>query len=484
MMTKNKTIILKVLVIALAILIPVIGMIVYMMSQGLTFDQIYIPSSYWNDELFYYKQIEGVIKYGHPQGCFGYMESQALYGNFAAWNFTNILPFALVGKIFGWNPYTPIWFNMFIWIVALILFALLIKPSLIQQLYIMGFFVAYSIFDRYMFSVTPEVTVAAFLFICMIFAYSYYKNDKLRYLVLCNVFLLYPVIMQGYCAIFGIIIVAILLKKKRYLSLLVQILLVIAAVVVFVEIHKYFAAPAFSEIFTLESLTSPKLFFGKIITGWSETLGFIKLAYQGQSMRGVWYLIYFLLGVLIIAFLIEKRNLISLSILITYIGLIMSMWVLNSAAEGSRKLMASTMIGFIFILYFLRFDITKIAVIIITGVVVWSSNDVFYINLPQKNEELAARIESHNLDELMPISEDCWDNTVIWPLSTGHNEFYNLPAGFGISCCYDDYIYNNFDDVKSKYIAVQEGNDLDIFLQDRNCEKIATEGSVNIYSLR
>ena len=31
-----------------------------------------MPDSYWNDELLYYKQVEGILKSGVPGGVFGY----------------------------------------------------------------------------------------------------------------------------------------------------------------------------------------------------------------------------------------------------------------------------------------------------------------------------------------------------------------------------------------------------------------------------
>ena len=54
-----------------------------------------------------------------------------------------------------------------------------------------------------------------------------------------------------------------------------------------------------------------------------------------------------------------------------------------------------------------------------------------------------------------------YDNTVIWIIGdyigddlyiTEYRELFALPPGIGISCCYPDYILNNFSELKSRYI--------------------------------
>ena len=40
-------------------------------------------TSQWNDELFYFKQVEAIINYGFPRGYYGFNESKALSLSFA-----------------------------------------------------------------------------------------------------------------------------------------------------------------------------------------------------------------------------------------------------------------------------------------------------------------------------------------------------------------------------------------------------------------
>ena len=52
---------------------------------GVPFGQIYLPASAWSDEVYYVKQLSAVVTHGAPQGYFGFNESHAEVGRFAAW---------------------------------------------------------------------------------------------------------------------------------------------------------------------------------------------------------------------------------------------------------------------------------------------------------------------------------------------------------------------------------------------------------------
>ena len=59
-------------------ILPLVCCLVYCGVQGRSLGEVYPPCSEWNDELFYYKQVEGIVNYGYPQGYFGFNESHAL----------------------------------------------------------------------------------------------------------------------------------------------------------------------------------------------------------------------------------------------------------------------------------------------------------------------------------------------------------------------------------------------------------------------
>lgn len=81
---------------ALLALLPLLCAMARCAVQGGSIGQVYLPGSQWNDELFYYKQVEGIITYGYPQGFFGFNESHALKLSFAAWSPVLVFPLSLI----------------------------------------------------------------------------------------------------------------------------------------------------------------------------------------------------------------------------------------------------------------------------------------------------------------------------------------------------------------------------------------------------
>lgn len=47
-------------------MLPLLCCLVRTAAEGRSIGQVYLPSSEWNDELFYFKQVEGIVNYGFP----------------------------------------------------------------------------------------------------------------------------------------------------------------------------------------------------------------------------------------------------------------------------------------------------------------------------------------------------------------------------------------------------------------------------------
>ena len=65
-------------------LVPVLLCIITCAIDGKWVGEVYIPSSTWNDELYYYKLVEAILEHGYPMGYYGFNESHALKLSFAA----------------------------------------------------------------------------------------------------------------------------------------------------------------------------------------------------------------------------------------------------------------------------------------------------------------------------------------------------------------------------------------------------------------
>ena len=83
---------------------------------GVSLGKIYLPASAWSDEVYYAKQLSAVVTHGVPQGYFGFNESHAEIGRFAAWGPAVFYLYAIPGLIFrGQNAF--LYCNLF-WVLA------------------------------------------------------------------------------------------------------------------------------------------------------------------------------------------------------------------------------------------------------------------------------------------------------------------------------------------------------------------------------
>lgn len=111
-------------------LLPLLCCLVRTAAEGRSIGQVYLPSSEWNDELFYFKQVEGIVNYGFPRGYFGFNESHALQLSFAAWSPVLVFPWILWGLLFGWNLLSPVICNIVLLTITMFVFVWLVKAHL------------------------------------------------------------------------------------------------------------------------------------------------------------------------------------------------------------------------------------------------------------------------------------------------------------------------------------------------------------------
>jgi hypothetical protein len=126
--------------------------------------------------------------------------------------------------------------------------------------------------------------------------------------------------------------------------------------------------------------------------------------------------------------------------------------------------------------------------------------DPYDYQIPFRNDALVADMERTTADfreklELNMENVPNYDNDVIWVVydfdaETGEQSMinyqilYGVPEGFGINCCYPDYIIENFGDLQCKYIFTLAGGEIDEICKARNLEVI-TQGLNGIcYKLR
>nr|WP_304968390.1 hypothetical protein [uncultured Acetatifactor sp.] len=159
-------------------LVPLLCCVAYCAAQGRWIWEVYLPSSQWNDELFYYKQVEGILSHGYPQGYFGFNESHALKLSFAAWSPVLVFPWVIWGLLFGWNLASPVLCNIFLLSLACFLYVWLVRPSWRQLGMVALLFGLYNNFARYMLSGMPEAICFAMVILFYGAAVNYLRRRK------------------------------------------------------------------------------------------------------------------------------------------------------------------------------------------------------------------------------------------------------------------------------------------------------------------
>lgn len=183
-------------------LLPLLCCLVRTAAEGRSIGQVYLPSSEWNDELFYFKQVEGIVNYGFPRGYFGFNESHALQLSFAAWSPVLVFPWILWGLLFGWNLLSPVICNIVLLTITMFVFVWLVKPTWKQLGILTVLFSLYSLFVRYMLSGMPEVICFSLLILFYGLAMSYLKKESRGKLIAMFVISVPLTLMRPYMLLF------------------------------------------------------------------------------------------------------------------------------------------------------------------------------------------------------------------------------------------------------------------------------------------
>ena len=122
--------------------------------------QIFLPTSSWSDEVIYSKQLAAAVRYGAPQGYFGFNESHAEVGTYAAWGPAVFFVYALPGLLLrGQNAFLSC--NLLFVAAGWTFFALAARLSWKRQAVFALALAAMNAPIRYVFSAMQFLTVAA-----------------------------------------------------------------------------------------------------------------------------------------------------------------------------------------------------------------------------------------------------------------------------------------------------------------------------------
>ncbi len=508
-------------------LLPLFACCLYTLTEGRSPFAVYIPAGGWNDELFYYKQIEAMVAYGRPQGYFGYNETTARLLSFGPWSVVLLLPYMLVGKVVGWTFGTPVLCNMLFMAGAFFCWGFCVKGTKLEKGLTAVTVLSFTSATRYILSGMVEPLNFALLVVVLSFSVKAVQEEGEKkgtlyaLLALCMLFTL----MRPYYLVFFLFPGYYLVKKQGKKGGFFTALALCAALAVYFWINSNLCAPyvypiiytdwlrAFREQGFLRGLVYCIQKYGK---GWAAifSMAGASLLYRNDVM-GKWWLLYLLemagfLWCAIRGFGRIRRQkaqngddsaadgtktqdpaagrfFLDVSMAGIFFVIASMMIMLYEVDTGSRHVMALCLGGILVYLWRRGRQAAGILAAMFVLVNVFVQSTGFWASpLTYRTSEAVSLEERREADlgvymQLDEAAGASWDNTVAWHSLVDYRILYSLCPGFGIQ--YDESVVftERMDSVKSKYIMVLPDSEADQAVREAGASLLFEDGDYRLY---
>lgn len=493
--------------------LPVFLCLLYCAVYEGVFWNIYLPSSLWNDELLYYKQVEGILSGGVPGGYFGYNESQAQVLSFASWSPILMTPWVVWGKLFGWNFFSPVLCNMMCLMAGMFVFGCMTVPGRKQIITIALSFCLFTPLTRFILSCTPEIFCCS-LTLCYIGClFAYDREGKTGYLWQMNLSAGILTLMRPYFWLFLLYPIAAMKKygKGKCLVMACNSAIFLTG---YILLKRFLSAPylraiieaSFLKTFAIQGFRAGLMEFRQQIADNLWILkNILREALQDGNYSGSLYLVYAVTGLLLLIVLVmewknrKKESYCKWALLTTmaYTAMMIAIFFIYSLPEGARHLMPFLLIGFSVLGMYSAKIADKLVWIVLDSVICLFfviKPGVPYERMPPFwQEDLAEDIETMQevLAEKMEYTPDIgWENTVIWLAHdiVGENtvveqwqQLYALPGGCGINYCSPLYVLEHLDTLRSRYIVAIPGGQVERALRERDAILLGENVQIAVY---
>lgn len=519
-------------------LLPVLCCLVKTAAEGRGIGEVYLPASEWNDELFYYKQVESIVRFGYPQGYYGFNESHGKVLSFAAWSPALVLPWIVWGLLFGWNLLSPIVCNIVLMMTAVFLFGWLAKPTWKQTGVLALLFCLYTPFVRYMLSGMPEIICISHLIVFYGLAVNYQRKERAGKLAGLFAIAGLLTLMRPYMLLFLLLPVYFLIRAAKRRGKLWQGIVgsgVISGGILscYALIKHYFGAEYFHPLFFTDWIT---IFFtdgiGAGIHNFFGTLywkGRDFYAHTVQGLRtglasGAFFAGYLVtMGVLVWQTAADRIRLRGLEragrregdpgqqelrtrlrilsvteghLAFSFVGMFFALLLMYKLTEGSKHLLTFMAVA-VFVISLMETKFYKKAVIVGAAFVYlysYMAVEAYDYQVPYVETSGRAQLEDwrSRFAETMELSGEhvpCYENVVIWVFNeqspSGETMkwqlLYALPEGFGISCCQKEFVLEHFEALNSRYFAVAAGAEVANRCEEAGYTLLAQDEDLMLY---
>ncbi len=498
-------------------LFPLLCALLYCMKDGHVPGDVYLPSSYWNDELMYFKQVEAVVSHGLPRGWFGFNEAHGSIYPFAAWSPVILLPWVLWGKLFGWSLTSPVYANIVFNMAALGGFVLLARPTVKQSVFVLGLLGAFMPYTRYMLSGMPEALCMSLGIWFVGLSISCIRKEKLWKIIALAGVVLFLTLSRPYLGLLFPVPLWFAAKRYRIRGILGMAAVMGAAAAGYVWVTGACSSPYIEPIVETEWLgifgrEGVGAGIGYIVSTLTDRFSilfddFLKRAVKYGLFAGALYAVTGLLALALAlrgiwAFRKKKEEGLKWLCLFQFAataGMILALFLFYRMGEGSKHLMIFIVTGLLLTAMLKeRWMLLKVfAGALCLYFFVAKAAAPYDWQVPyddgalgQEAQELRAQAES---GMVLRDTEERYDNTVIWLASDFVGEesvtaawglLYMIPEGYGINFCTWQYASEHLEELRSGYIAVIPGGGIDKALAGEDTPVAAETEHMKVYCLR
>lgn len=452
------------------VIVPLILMELYFaVTYKVHLWNIYALATTWNDDVVYYKQLTGVLKYGCPQGYFGYNESYASIGTFGFWGATVIYIYAFFGWIFGIQPNTWIYCNVLMLITAWYIFVKCTKINFFKQVFFWIMFLGMQIPIGYVFSGMSETLGYAIAIALVGLAYKeskqYSFSNLLFQMILCSLY----TIIRPYGIAFFVFPLAGIVIHHKYKKMPIFMCIISVSMIGSLKISTLFRATYFENNFSdtgIHLLFEGKItdgisYYGKLIvqrfveilTGifqeFNTHVGYLAITYS---------IVFILFTLTVICGICSKEKNLFMAVGGCSLLIFMAVLFLIEPYYGKRYLlMVCVLLLAALILSEHKYILfTFIGIVIVFLGVKWKEYNYPWTYDREYDEKMNSY--STMFEEAMPINsqkEKKWDNTIIYDMTIPFNWLYCIPDGMGIQFVKKEYLEDTETELKSKYIMLK-----------------------------
>lgn len=431
--------------------------------------QIFIPT--YNDEVAWFTEVESMIHYGASLGYEGYNGTHASIGTFGPWGVATLVPYALIGKLIGWEFHSMIIANGILLSAAILIFILLTKPSIRQLLWISLGYVSMSITVGYsMLSMAESLRYAlAIVMAGMLIKLYRREGGKLFTFLLLPVVILFSIqVYLIFALIVPVYLFLLLRDRKMIVRLTASAFVTAVAALLSNHVLGLVTAPYTESTRTAlingimknpyqGTAEALKLFMSNLET--VNPVYFIKLSEKSHGIMVYFFIAYLGLMVFLVKRIREEGfgdfyKIVSLYLLL---GFLLGYCALYTGGDWTLCRGANTAV--VFAVFFLLFEqrpslLKYFALFSLVGVI--SSWQYYADRIEQKDVAyaLAAHIpeEREKISKIIDISREheAWGNTIAH-YGEVTNVYLELPIGAGTN-----YMENETINTKARWAAVSK----------------------------